>query len=221
MESAGSPCITVVMIKFRANGLIVTKSFSSSLLTTNNQAKLDACNVACVYIVKNLMTGLQQLDDVDGRWNAESKDDQLKDGDSTSVDDTPDPNEIEGINKGEPFVINDGPSNMDEKMSEDYSSGSDKKDTTLSEHKNKNQLHGRKIPRTDTLLLELVQLLSKILRESKKEATAARNIHLELSSENTLIQSTGEIFHKATPSYIKTELHKETRTELCRKARTL
>ena len=58
MKSAGSPCITIIIIKFRANGPLVTKSFSSTLLTANNQANQDAYNTACAYIVRNLMTEL-------------------------------------------------------------------------------------------------------------------------------------------------------------------
>ena len=108
---------------------------------------------------------------------------------------------------------------MDEEMLEDYFSGLDNEHTALSVCKNKNQLGAplRKIPQTDKLFSERVRLLSKMLRESKKEATGARKIHLQTSLENAVIQSTGERFHKATSSYMKTELCKKTRTELCRK----
>ena len=83
-------------------------------------------------------------------------------------------------------------------MSEDYFFGADKEDTTFSTRKNKNQLGGRMIPQTDKLFLERVQLLLKMLREPKKEAITATEIHLQISLDNNVIQSTEEIFHKAT-----------------------
>ena len=81
---------------------------------------------------------------------------------------------------------------------DEYLSGSEEEGTNLSARKNKDQVVGplRKIPRTNKLFLEWVQLISKILRESKKEAIAARKIHLQITLENAVIQSTKEIFHK-------------------------
>ena len=74
------------------------------------------------------------------RWNDRSYGDQSEDEDSNSEDNIPDPDWIKIVPKGEPLAINDGLSNMDEDISEDYYSGSDKDDATLSAHKNTIQL---------------------------------------------------------------------------------
>jgi hypothetical protein len=68
----------MVIIEFRANGLIVTKSFSSPLFPTFNPAKLNACNAVCDYIVTNLMTELQHQGNVAMQCDNRSKDDQSK-----------------------------------------------------------------------------------------------------------------------------------------------
>ena len=71
----------VVIIRFRANGSIVKTLFSIPLLTTSNQAKQDACASACAYIVRNLMTELEQLEDVVDQWNNKHREDQSNDKD--------------------------------------------------------------------------------------------------------------------------------------------
>jgi hypothetical protein len=117
LKSAGSPCITIVIIKFRANRLIVTKLFSSPLLTNNNQAKQDTCNTACAYIVRNLMTKLEQLGNITGQWNDKPKEEQVEDKDSNSTDNISDLNEISRILEEEPSTVNDDiPSIMDEEI---------------------------------------------------------------------------------------------------------
>ena len=65
----------MVIIKFRANKLIVTKSFSSPLFTTLNSAKLNAFNAACDYIVTHFMTELQLQDNFAIQRGNRSKDD--------------------------------------------------------------------------------------------------------------------------------------------------
>ena len=67
---------------------------------TNNQAKLDDCNADCAYIVKNLMTQLQQLDNVAQQRNKKSKGDQSEDKDSNFEDDILDPDGINEIPEG-------------------------------------------------------------------------------------------------------------------------
>jgi hypothetical protein len=57
---------------------------------------------------------------------------QLEDKDSNFEDNIVDPDGIKGIPEREPSAINDGLSSMNEDMSEDYYSGLDKEDTTLS-----------------------------------------------------------------------------------------
>jgi hypothetical protein len=59
-----------------------------------------------------------------------------------------------------------------------------------------------------------------MLRESKKEATAARKIDLQTSLENAVIQSTEEIFYTATSIHSKTEPNRKPRTQLFRKVGT-
>ena len=81
LKILGSPSIVIVVIKFRAIRLIVTNSFSSPLLATNNQAKLDAGDTACAYILGNLMTDLQQLNNVAGQWNNKLEGNQSEDKD--------------------------------------------------------------------------------------------------------------------------------------------
>jgi hypothetical protein len=136
------------------------------------------------------MTELQHLDTVTGQWNNEYKGDQLEDEEANFADNILDLDGTDTTPEGGPSTINDGLSNMDAEMLEDYFSGLDKEDTTLSARKNDNQLRGRKISRTFKLFLERVHPLSKIPKESKKEATAARKIHLQLSFEEALIRST-------------------------------
>jgi hypothetical protein len=75
LKNLSSLCITMVIIKFRANGLIVTTSFSSPLFATSNQAKVNSCNADCAYIVRKLMNELQQLDNVTGQKNDKSMSD--------------------------------------------------------------------------------------------------------------------------------------------------
>ena len=89
-------------------------------------------------------------------------------------------------------VNNDVPFKMSEEMSNGYFSGSNEEDTHHSLHKDDDQSEGpsMKIPRTHNLFLARVQLVSKMLKEAKKEATAARKIHLQHSLENAVAQST-------------------------------
>ena len=65
----------MIFIKFRADVLIVTKSFSSPLFTTLNSAKLNAFNAACDYIVTHFMTELQLQDNFAIQRGNRSKDD--------------------------------------------------------------------------------------------------------------------------------------------------
>ena len=101
LKSSGFPCITGFVIKFRASGLIITKSFSNPLFTTNTQAKLSTCNAVCAYIVRNIMTELQQLNSVGVQWNSKSEGDQFENKDSMSKDDIPDTDGIRIIPEGE------------------------------------------------------------------------------------------------------------------------
>ena len=110
---------------------------------------------------------------------------------------------------------------MNEETSEDYYSGSDKEDTSLYLYKNKTQLQGKIILRTDELFLTRVQMLSKNLKESKKEVIAARKIQLQLSLGELSVQSTKVRFHNDKSSNIKAEILKKIETELCRNTRTL
>ena len=161
LKSAGSPYITILIIKFQANRLIVTALFSSPLLTNNNQAKQDACNTACAYIVRNRISKLEQLGNMTSQWNDGPKEEQSEDKDSNSTDDIPDLNEISRILEGEPSTVNnDIPSNIDEEVSDEYFPGLEEEGTHISAYKNEDQLEGpsRKIPRTTKLFLEQVWL---------------------------------------------------------------
>ena len=113
----------------------------------------------------------------------------MEDDDSNLEDGIRDPDGIDGIPEGEPAAIDDGSFNIDEDMSESYYSGSDQDDTTLSVL-NKNQLQGNIIPRTDGVFLKRVEIVSKMLKDSKQEAIAARKIELQLELEEEVIQST-------------------------------
>ena len=90
------------------------------------------CGTACAYIVVNLMTELQRLDNTVLQLDSGSEDDQLEDEDSNLEEGIPDPDGIARITEGEPVAIDDGSSNIDEEMSEPYYSESDQEDTILS-----------------------------------------------------------------------------------------
>jgi hypothetical protein len=184
-----SPGIALAINKFKTNKHIFIKSFPSSICTTFCLAKLDACGAACAYIITNLMTDIQQLDNIDRQLDDGSEDDRSEDEDSNLEDGIRDPDGIDGIPEGEPAAIDDGSFKSDEDMSESYYSGSDQDDTTLSVL-NKNQLQGKIIPRTDGVFLKRVEIVSKMLKDSKQEAIAARKIELQLELEEEVIQST-------------------------------
>jgi hypothetical protein len=147
LKGLSLPYLAMTMIKFRANGIIFAKSFSSPLFTTLYPSKLNACDTACAYTVKKFMTELQQLDNVVIQWDNVPEDNQLEEKDSHLADGISDP---DGFAKGpevEPVAINDGSSGIDEYMSESYYSGSDQEDTALSSL-NKNQIHRSITPQT-------------------------------------------------------------------------
>ena len=93
------------------------KVFLRPFFTTNKQANRNACDVAYAYITENLMTELQQLNNVAGQWNNTSEGDQSEDEDSNFEDEIPDLDGINRIPEGEPLVINDSVFNMDEEIS--------------------------------------------------------------------------------------------------------
>jgi hypothetical protein len=84
-----------------------------------------------------------------------------------------DPDGIDGLPDGEPTAIYDGLSNSNEDVLESHYAGSDKDDTPLAVL-NKNHLQRKIIPRTDGLVLKWVEIVSTILKDSRKEAMTAR-----------------------------------------------
>lgn len=151
----------MAIIKFKLNELIFTKSFLGPLFVTFCPAKLNACGTVCAYIVTNIVTKLQQLDNVTLQLDDGSDDDQLGDKDSNLEDDISGPEEIDRIPKGGPSAINDGSSDNDKEIPEAYYSGSDQENTTPSTLKNKNQLWKKIIPWTDKLFPESVEKSQK------------------------------------------------------------
>ena len=131
LKGLSPPYVAMVIIKFRANRLIVAKFFSSPLFTSLNPAKCNACNAACDYIGTHLMSEPQQQDNVTIQQDDGSKDDQSEDDDSNVEDDISAPDGINIISEEESVAINDGSSNIDEEELESHQSESDKEDTSL------------------------------------------------------------------------------------------
>ena len=100
------------------------------------------------------------------------EDGQSEDENSNFEDNILDLDVIDGIPEGESAAIDDGFFNIDEEMSESHYSESDQEDTTLSAV-NKIHLRRKIIPRTDGLFLKRVEIVSKMLKESKKEVLIA------------------------------------------------
>ena len=126
---------------------------------------------------------LQLLDTNALQLNSGSEDVQSEDEDPNAENDILDPPRIDGIPAGDPLAIEDGLSNIDEKMSESHYSDVNQEDATL------------------TL---------SMLDESKKEAAAdrKRDLHVELEKEVT--QSTEGCFRKAEYSHIHPKILKKT-----------
>ena len=101
------------------------------------------------------MAVLEQLDTIAGPWNNEPNEDQSEDENSdTGTYNIPGPNEIGGIQEGDPSTVNDETlSNMDEEMPNKFFSGVDEKDADSSTCEDTIQLNSpmRKIPRPDNL----------------------------------------------------------------------
>ena len=55
LNTRSTPCVAVVIIKYRTAEVILTKSFSSPNFNTFSPAKLDTCRAACAYITNNFM----------------------------------------------------------------------------------------------------------------------------------------------------------------------
>ena len=92
-----------------------------------------------------------------------------------------DPPRIGGIPEGEPLTIKDGPSNIDNEISESHYSELDKYDATL------------RLSMLDNL---------------KKEATTDRKRNLHVDPENEVTKSAKDCFHKAEYSHSQTKMLK-------------
>ena len=119
------------IIKYRTNELTLTKSFSSPIFNTFSPAKLDACGAICAYIVNNFMAELQLLDNTALQLDSGSEDDQSEDIEFNVENNILDQPRIDGISTGEPSVIEDGSSNIDEEVSESHYSEVNQEDATL------------------------------------------------------------------------------------------
>ena len=56
-----TPYVAMMNIKYRADEVTLTKSFSSPIFNSFSPAKLDACSRACAYIINNFMAKLELL----------------------------------------------------------------------------------------------------------------------------------------------------------------
>ena len=188
-ENTTLPCIAMAVIECKTNKLNLTKSFSGPILATFCSETLDLCGVTRAYIITNFMTKLQRLDNNALQLHDGFEDNQSEDKDSNFNNNILDLDRINGIPAGEPSAIKDGLSNIDEEMPESHYSESDQEDTILSTA-NKNQLRRKLIAQTDGLFIGQVEIVSNMLKESKKKLAAARKIELQVKLEKEVIQST-------------------------------
>jgi hypothetical protein len=138
-------------------------------------------NTAGAYIVRNLVTELEQLDNISNQWNGEPKEDQSEDKDSNNgTREIPDPNGISRILQGEPSAVNDNvPFNMDEEMLDKSFSGLGEEDTNLSAHKSGDQLEGPlwKIPKNRQTVLKTSATIVVNVRRIQEESYRYNNKH--------------------------------------------
>ena len=100
LKTISTPHVSVVIIKYRKEEHILTKSFSSPIFDTGPPAKANACRAACEYIIRNFMNELKQLDDNTLMSDNGSDGDQYDDRD-LNTDNMIDQPHIENIPEGE------------------------------------------------------------------------------------------------------------------------